>query len=80
MDLTKKLGITSVVVTHEMTSAFRIADRMVMFHQGKIIEEGTPEQIRNSKNPYVQQFITGSFEGPIPMKRSSEEYQKSLLG
>lgn len=80
MDLTKKLGITSVVVTHEMTSAFRIADRMIMFHQGRIIEEGTPQEIRVSKNPYVQQFINGSFEGPIPMKRSSEEYQKSLLG
>jgi phospholipid/cholesterol/gamma-HCH transport system ATP-binding protein len=80
MDLTKKLGITSVVVTHEMTSAFRIADRMIMFHKGQIIEEGTANEIRHSKNPYVQQFITGSFDGPIPLRRSSEEYQKSLLG
>ncbi len=80
MDLTKKLGITSVVVTHEMKSAFRIANRMIMLHQGKIIAEGTPDEIKNSKNPFVQQFITGSFDGPIPLKRSSEEYQKSLLG
>lgn len=80
MDLTKKLGITSVVVTHEMKSAFRIADRMIMFHQGRIVAEGTPAEIESSDNPFVQQFINGSFDGPIPLKRSGEEYRKSLLG
>jgi len=80
MDLTKKLGITSVVVTHEMKSAFRIADRMIMFHQGKVIAEGTAKEIKNSDNPFVVQFINGDVDGPIRLKRSSEEYQKSLLG
>jgi phospholipid/cholesterol/gamma-HCH transport system ATP-binding protein len=54
-----RLGITSVVVTHHMDSAFKIADRMAMINEGKIIEVGTPEQIKNSTNLIVQQFIHG---------------------
>jgi phospholipid/cholesterol/gamma-HCH transport system ATP-binding protein len=78
-DLSKKLGITSVVVTHEMNSAFRIADRMAMLYKGKVIEVGTPDEIRNSKNELVRQFITGSADGPIPLRRSGEEYLKHLI-
>lgn len=80
LDLSKKLGITSVVVTHEMTSAFRIADIMVMMHGGKIVEIGTPDQMRESKNPILRQFVAGSVDGPIPMRRDSGEYLKSLTG
>jgi phospholipid/cholesterol/gamma-HCH transport system ATP-binding protein len=54
-----RLGITSVVVTHHMDSAFKIADRMAMINEGKVIEVGTTEQIKNSTNPIVQQFIHG---------------------
>jgi phospholipid/cholesterol/gamma-HCH transport system ATP-binding protein len=54
-----RLGITSVVVTHHMDSAFKIADRMAMINEGKVIEVGTPEQIKNSTNLIVQQFIHG---------------------
>ncbi len=59
VDLSKKLGITSVVVTHEMGSAFRIADRMAMLHEGKILQIGTPEEMKNSKHEYVHNFING---------------------
>lgn len=59
VDLSKKLGITSVVVTHEMGSAFRIADRMAVLHNGKILEIGTPDEIKNSKHEYVHNFING---------------------
>jgi phospholipid/cholesterol/gamma-HCH transport system ATP-binding protein len=48
-----------------MKSAYKIADRIAMLYQGKIIEVGTPEEIRNSSNPMVQQFIEGRSEGPI---------------
>ncbi len=65
MDLSKKLLITSVVVTHDMQSVFRIADRVAMVHKGRIIEVGTPQEIKESKNPYVEQFINGLPEGPI---------------
>jgi len=63
--LTDKTKATSVIVTHEMESAFRIATRMAMLYHGKIIEEGPPEVFRASKDPVVHQFVTGTAEGPI---------------
>ena len=53
------LGVTSVVVTHDMHSAFTVADRIAMINDGRIIETGTVEEIKNSANPKVQQFIHG---------------------
>lgn len=83
-DLTRKLGVTAVVVTHDMTSAFRIATQMIMLgtgpNQGKIIASGTPEEIRNHSNPEVQQFIKGEADGPVPFKMSQEDYVSKLLG
>ena len=64
-DLQQALGTTSVVVTHNMRSAFALGDRIVMLHRGLVVAEGTPEQIRGSEDPVVTQFITGSPEGPI---------------
>ena len=61
----EKLNVTSIAITHDMKSAYKIADRIAMLYQGKIIEVGTPEEIRNSSNPIVQQFIQGNSEGPI---------------
>lgn len=55
----ERMDITSVVVTHHMESAFRIADRMAMISEGKIVTVGTPEEIKSSPNPIVQQFIHG---------------------
>jgi phospholipid/cholesterol/gamma-HCH transport system ATP-binding protein len=63
--LSEKARVTSIIVTHEMESAFRIATRMAMLYQGKIIEEGKPETLKQSKNPVVSQFLSGSTEGPI---------------
>jgi phospholipid/cholesterol/gamma-HCH transport system ATP-binding protein len=67
LDLTKKLNLTSVVVTHNMESVFRIADRAAMLYQGKLLEVGTKEEIKNSKNDIVQQFIKGEMDGPIQL-------------
>ncbi len=78
IDLTKKLQITSVVVTHDMGSVFRIADRIVMLHQGNILQIGTPEEIKHSKNPLVQQFITGEAEGPISFFQKGDDYLEHL--
>jgi phospholipid/cholesterol/gamma-HCH transport system ATP-binding protein len=63
--LTEKTKATSIIVTHEMDSAFRIATRMAMLYEGKIIEEGDPKEFKQSKNPVVAQFLSGSTEGPI---------------
>ena len=65
ISLTEQSKVTSIIVTHEMESAFRIATRMAMLYQGKIIEEGKPEKLKQSKNPVVSQFLSGSTEGPI---------------
>ena len=65
ISLTEKSKVTSITVTHEMDSAFRIATRMAMLYQGKIIEEAEPEQFKRSENPVVAQFLSGSTEGPI---------------
>jgi len=61
----KELKVTSVVITHDMTSSYKVADRIAMLYEGKIIEIGTAEEIRNSKNEVIQQFIHGQAEGPI---------------
>lgn len=63
--LNQKLHVTSVTVTHDMRSAFKIADRIVMLYGGQIEFDGSPEQIRSNTNPVVQQFIAGSAQGPI---------------
>ena len=69
MDLNKQLGVTSVVVTHEMDSAFRIADRMVLLDRGKFIVSGTPDEMRNNTDPLVRQFVHGLTEGPLTDRR-----------
>ncbi|MCX5705358.1 MAG: ABC transporter ATP-binding protein [Candidatus Omnitrophica bacterium] len=60
-----KLKVTSVVVTHDMKSAYMVADRIAMMYQGKIIAEGTPDEIQASEDPVVHQFINGLSKGPI---------------
>ena len=65
IDLTKRTKTTSIIVTHLMDSAFHVATRMAMLHRGKIIEQGTPERMRQSKNPVLVQFLSGTTEGPI---------------
>jgi phospholipid/cholesterol/gamma-HCH transport system ATP-binding protein len=63
--MSDKLGATSIIVTHEMESAFRIASRIGMLYEGRILAEGTPEEIKANDNPVVSQFIRGETEGPI---------------
>jgi len=79
MDLSRKLGVTSVVVTHDMNSAFKIANRMVMLYQGKVVAQGTADDIRNSTDERVQQFITGAPDGPIPLRMSKTDYVTDLM-
>jgi len=60
-----KLEITSIVVTHDMVSAYKIASNIAMLYDGRIIQRGTPQEIKNTDNPIVKQFITGASKGPI---------------
>ena len=65
ISLTERSKVTSVIVTHEMDSAFRVGTRMAMLYRGEVIADAKPEQFRKSDHPVVQQFLSGSTEGPI---------------
>ncbi len=65
ISLRESLGVTSISITHDMASAYKIADQIAMLYKGKIVEVGTPEEIRNTKNAVVSQFVEGRAEGPI---------------
>jgi len=79
LDLSRRMNITSVVVTHDLRSAFTIADKIVVLFRGKVVADGTPEDIRSSDDPLVQQFINGRADGPIPLRQSSRDYLEDLL-
>lgn len=72
LGMQKQLKVVSIVVTHDMTSAYKVADRIAMLYEGRIIGIGTPDEIRNSPDPIIQQFITGSARGPITDKQQKE--------
>jgi phospholipid/cholesterol/gamma-HCH transport system ATP-binding protein len=78
-DLNRLLGITCVVVTHAVEEALRTADRIVLLYQGKVLADGTPAEIRGSSDALVQQFITGSPDGPLSFRASSKDYRDDLL-
>jgi len=89
MDLAGKLGVTSVVVTHEMGSAFRIADRMAMLDRGRMLKVGSRrefEDIRDSlaegghAGDLIRQFVRGEPEGPITARRQADGYERDILG
>jgi len=75
LELTRAEGMTAVVVTHDMTSAFRIATRMIMLGRGKILAQGTPDEIRTHPDPEVQQFINGEADGPMPLNLSQDDHE-----
>ena len=88
MDLTQKLGVASVVVTHEMDSAFRIADRMIMLDGGKVLKAGPRsefEAIRDAAptgettHDLIRQFLRGDSDGPITRRRLSSNYEEDIL-
>ncbi len=67
LSLKERLGVTSIVVTHDMKSAYRVCDRIALHYGGQIVEIGTREEIINSPNPLVQQFIRGEAQGPMTL-------------
>ena len=69
----KKLGATALTITHDMTSARKIADKIAMLYDGKIIWSGTVAELDKTDNPYVRQFVAGSSKGPIQMAVKADE-------
>lgn len=91
IDLSRKLQVTSVVVTHEMDSAFRIADRMIMLDQGRILRMGTrdefdalrrrnPQALATREERLIHQFLNGSSTGPLTDSDGMTLYEKLLIG
>jgi len=70
LDMQKKLNVTSILVTHDMSSAFRVSNRIAMLVQGRIVKLGTPDEFRASDDARVQQFIYGESEGPLTRPRA----------
>jgi len=64
----KGLGATTLTITHDMSSVRKIADRVAMLYQGKIIWQGTVKEMDKTENPYVVQFINGCAQGPIKVE------------
>jgi phospholipid/cholesterol/gamma-HCH transport system ATP-binding protein len=92
VDLTRKLGVTSVVVTHEMDSAFTIADRMVMLDKGRVLKQGSREEFDalrqvtaaeaaslDETSQIIRQFLRGDPEGPITQRREQTAFADELL-
>ncbi len=88
MDLSQKLGVASVVVTHEMDSAFRIADRMVMLDKGRVLMEGRREEFEairdgeptgDDRIDLIRQFLRGDSQGPITQRRQASGYEEDIL-
>lgn len=63
--LQERIGVTSIVVTHDMNSAYHVGDRLAMLNEGRVVFTGTPDEARNTRDPLVKQFIEGSSDGPI---------------
>jgi phospholipid/cholesterol/gamma-HCH transport system ATP-binding protein len=73
------MGITSIVVSHDIQSTFRIADKIIILFHGKIVAEGTVDEIKNSDDERVIQFINGKPEGPIPFNITKKDFLEDLL-
>jgi phospholipid/cholesterol/gamma-HCH transport system ATP-binding protein len=89
MDLSGKLGVTSVVVTHEMDSAFRIADRMAMLDRGRMLKVGTRREFQDiceclssgaQTSDLIRRFLRGEPDGPITARRQADDYEEDILG
>ncbi|MBM4333503.1 MAG: ABC transporter ATP-binding protein [Deltaproteobacteria bacterium] len=80
VSMKEKLEVTSIAITHDMVSAYRIADRIAMLYNGEIIEVGTPDEIKSSPNEVVKQFIQGEVEGPITRGAEFVQQRNNLGG
>jgi phospholipid/cholesterol/gamma-HCH transport system ATP-binding protein len=77
--LNDALKLTSVVVSHDVKEALSIADYAYVISEGKVVEHGKTEDIKNSKSPWVKQFINGESDGPVPFHYDAPELMEDLL-
>jgi len=78
--INEALGLTSIIVSHDLAESLSISDHVVIISEGKVVEQGTPEQLRNSSSKWVQQFLNGMPDGPVPFQYAAPEYAHDLYG
>jgi len=74
------LGLTSLIVSHDLEEALSISDYAVIISEGKVVEAGSPAQLRASQSEWVQQFLQGKPDGPVPFQAAAPDYEAQLLG
>ena len=79
-ELNSALNLTSVIVSHDIGETFSIADHVCILSEGKVMATGSPEELQNSDSPFVQQFVNGRPDGPMPFHYPANEYTEDLLG
>jgi len=77
-ELNDSLGATSVIVTHDVQEALDVVDYVWFIGSGKVIAQGTPDEIRSSSEPFVNQFVNGKLEGPVPFHYPAPSYDADL--
>lgn len=78
--LNDALGASSIVVTHDVQESLQIVDYIYFLSEGKVVAEGTPDEIRASEDPWVHQFVWGEADGPVPFQIAADPYEQALLG
>jgi len=77
--LNDALGLTSVVVSHDVKETSAIADYIYVISEGKVVEHGTPQALEESRSEWVQQFIHGKPDGPVPFHFPAADYETDLM-
>jgi len=78
--LNDALGLTSIIVTHDVREACEIADYVYLISAGKVVEHGTPKQLEDSSSEWSQQFMKGKADGPVPFHYAANDYAEDLIG
>lgn len=78
-DLNQVLGLTSIIVSHDVAETSAIADYIYVLSRGKVVGQGTPDELRNSDSEWVRQFMQGDPDGPVPFHYPAEDYADELL-
>jgi phospholipid/cholesterol/gamma-HCH transport system ATP-binding protein len=79
-DLNHELGLTSIVVSHDVKETAEIADYIYLISEGKVVGQGTPQELDVSESDWVNQFMHGAADGPVPFHYPAANYEEDLLG
>jgi len=79
-ELNDALGGSSIIVTHDVQESLQIVDYVYFMADGKVVAEGTPDEIRSSDKAYVHQFVWGEMDGPVPFQYPSAPYREQIFG